>query len=391
MEGKSIYTKSNFNIQIALWVLSLVMIATSIYLTSHYFDLHFPENLSNSNSLCNISSYFNCNGTTLSPASNIFGVPVSIPGLMLGLLILLGMIVKDIAFEKTIYSILIFNALGCLVLFFYSIFAVGGLCPMCSVYYIASFITLFLFFKHSPKPSIDPKFALISALVFLLPMGGMFFHIKSKTSKTDQLAASLMKQFDSYPNLGKPDKDSPLRLATATENFADAPVRITVFSDFQCPACAALSKMTHQIALKYPNDVNIQYVFYPLDHNCNSEIKRPFHTYACQAAYLAYCSGPKRFDKVHDEIFKNQNRISQEWLNNYAKTLGVTECMKDEATKNKVIEIIETSRKFKVASTPTMLVNGIKIEGVFPPQQMYILIEELIKRSKSGKTTSAKL
>ena len=70
----------------------------------------------------------------------------------------------------------------------------------------------------------------------------------------------------------------------------------------------------------------------------------------------------KRFDKVHDEIFENQNQISQDWLNQYAKELGVSECVKNEVTKNKVIEIIETSRKFNVASTPTMLVNGIKIE-----------------------------
>lgn len=390
MEEKSVYNKASFNIQIALWVLSGVIIATSIYLTSHYFDLHFPEQLSNSNSLCNISSYFNCNGTTLSPLSNIAGVPISIPGLMLGLLILLGIMIKDTEYEKTLYTILIANAVGCFFLFFYSIFSVGGLCPMCSVYYIASFITLFLFYKNGTAPGISPKYAAITGVIVLLPMLGMFSYINSKTSKTSELAASLMKQFDSYPNLGKPEKDSPLRLASATENFADAPVRITVFSDFQCPACAALSKMTHQIALKYPKSVNIQYVFYPLDHNCNTEIKRPFHTLACQAAYVAYCAGNKRFDTVHDEIFENQNRLSAEWLADYAKNLNITECVANEDTKNKVIEIIELSRKFNVASTPTMLVNGIKIEGVFPPQQMYILIEELIKRSKTS-NASAKL
>lgn len=390
MEEKSIYNKSNFNIQIALWVLSGIIIATSIYLTSHYFDLHFPEQLSNSNSLCNISSYFNCNGTTLSPLSNIAGVPISVPGLMLGVLILLGMLVKDTELEKTIFTVLVANAAGCLFLFFYSIFSVGGLCPMCSVYYIASFITLFLFYKYGVRIGFSVKYGAITAAIFLLPMAGMYSFISSKTSKTGELAASLMKQFDSYPNLGKPDKDSPLRLASATKDFSAAPVRITVFSDFQCPACAALSKMTHQIALKYPKDVNIQYVFYPLDHNCNSEIKRPFHTLACQAAYVAYCAGNERFDKVHDDIFENQNRLSATWLQNYAKDLKVTECVANEETKNKVIEIIELSRKFKVASTPTMLVNGIKIEGVFPPQQMYILIEELIKRNKM-KNTSAQL
>lgn len=387
MEERSIYQKTNFNIQIALWVLAAAMIGVSIYLTNHYFLIHFPESLGSSDTLCNISSYFNCNGTTLSPFSNILGVPISVPGIMLGVLIIVGMFVKKIEFEKTIYTVLLFNAVGCVILFFYSIIFVGGLCPMCSVYYILSFITTFLFFKHGAKPGIDPKFLAITAAIFLIPMGITFSVINGKKNNTKELAVSLMKQFDSYPNLGSPEKDSPFRLASATTNFSDAPVRITVFSDFQCPACAALSKLTHQIALRYPKNVNIQYMFYPLDHNCNSEIKRNFHIYACQAAYLSYCAGD-RFGPVHDDIFENQQKISQEWLDNYAKNIGVTECFKNEETKNKVIEIIELSRKFKVASTPTMLINGIKIEGVFPPQQMYILIDELIKRNQVNKNSA---
>ncbi|MGB0453294.1 MAG: thioredoxin domain-containing protein [Bacteriovoracaceae bacterium] len=380
MDQKSIYRNSSFNIQMALMVLGVSIILVSIYLTSHYFGLHFPSELSNSSSLCNINSYFNCNGTSLSTFSNIFGVPVAIPGAVIGLLVLLGFAIKNEGYEKTLYSILILNAVGCLLLLIYSLFFVGGLCPFCTVYYILSWVTLFLFLKNSASPGIDVKSLAIKGVILAIPFFITLNYVNSKTSKSSKLAQSLMQQFDSYPKLGKPKMDSNFRLDTTGKPFDDAPVRITIFSDFQCPACAALSKVTHKIAQKFPQNVHMQYFFYPLDHNCNSEIKRPFHTQACRAAYLTGCV-PSKFGPIHDDVFNNQATLSKKWLDDYAKKEGVEECYNGPEIKNTVVQMIDEAKTFSVKSTPTMLVNGVKIEGVFPPTQMFILIEELIKRA----------
>jgi protein-disulfide isomerase len=50
------------------------------------------------------------------------------------------------------------------------------------------------------------------------------------------------------------------------------------------------------------------------------------------------------------------------------------------ATKEKVQTLIKESTPFNIRSTPTMILNGVKIEGVLPRNQMMALIEGLLKR-----------
>lgn len=115
MKRKSIYEDSSINTTILLFLLSACMIGFSIYLTGHYFDLRFPTGLE-SGSLCNINSFFNCDKTTLSPLSNITGVPISIFGIIIGALVMLGLVLKNEKFEKTIHFTLIVNMIGCVIL-----------------------------------------------------------------------------------------------------------------------------------------------------------------------------------------------------------------------------------------------------------------------------------
>jgi protein-disulfide isomerase len=132
---------------------------------------------------------------------------------------------------------------------------------------------------------------------------------------------------------------------------------------------------------RYKGDINIQYIFYPLDMSCNDAIKRPIMQYSCQAAYLATCL-EKDFVKVHDDIFANQANLNSKWINNYAKKRGVEECLKDPKTKEKVVSVIELSRPFNVTSTPTMLINGAKIAGVIPPNQLFLLLDGVLGKEK---------
>src|SRR5690606_33581738 len=100
-------------------------------------------------------------------------------------------------------------------------------------------------------------------------------------------------QFETLKDMGTPSYESPYKIHMATENFADAPVRISVFSDFQCPFCKLVSEQIPDLARGYEDKVNIQYLFYPLDNACNPELKREMHRFACKAAYLAACDKEK--------------------------------------------------------------------------------------------------
>ncbi|OUR96235.1 hypothetical protein A9Q84_07710 [Halobacteriovorax marinus] len=381
MQTKSFYKNGSFNAHVIFGAVAIAMIGVSIYLTSHYLGVKFPTGITDSSSMCNINAFFNCDTTTNSPASNIAGIPISIFGALMGVLLLAGFLFRDDEVEGTNHILLLVNAVGCLVLFIYSLAVLGGLCPMCTVYYILSWIALFIFYKYSSLKQIGPKVVAIYAVLALVLAGATWKMVDTKQSQINKIAPSLLKQYWGLPNLGAPSTDSEYRIASATEKFSDAPLQLTFFSDFQCPACKALSNNSHAIAKKYAGKINIQYMFYPLDHNCNPSMKRPLHIFACHAAYIAACL-PGKFAKVHDDIFNNQAQLSGEWLNNYAKKEGVTECMNDPKTKKKVQDIIALSSSFNIRSTPTMLVNGVKIEGVLPLNQLYIIFDDILKKAK---------
>ena len=112
-----------------------------------------------------------------------------------------------------------------------------------------------------------------------------------------------------------------------------------IFSDFQCPACKALSKMIHPLMKRYKDKLNIDYYFYPLDPACNSKMTRNLHPLACKAAYFTYCTRDK-FLETHDLIFDNQSSLSDEWIEGQARKYGVMDCMSDAKTKKAVSDIV---------------------------------------------------
>lgn len=362
------------------------MIAVSIYMTHHYFQTHFPSGTGLKGAgLCELNSFFSCDKATTSGASNIFGIPISLFGILNGILILCGYLFTNEKTERAIYSYVLMNGALCALLLLFSLFSLGGLCPFCTVYYIFSCLVLFIFYKNSHMELPDIKTFIIIGIGFVIPTIGMHAYVLSLESDKEKVAErqkeigrQMVQQYKGLDNLGRPDLDSKFLLAKATEKFEDAPIQLVVFSDFQCPACKMLSSVIHEMVKVYEGKMNIQYFFYPLDHNCNPDMKRPLHTLACQASYLSYCL-PEKFSTVHDDIFLNQDNLSQSWLDSYAKKEGVQECMKSEDTKAKVVEMIKAAKKFNISSTPTMLLNGVKVEGVIPLNSLAPIFDMLIE------------
>lgn len=377
MKGKSLYREESIGTLALILVIGFLMLGTSIYLTNHYFEAKYPTGLI-SGALCNFNSFFNCDKTTLSPLGNILQVPTSIFGIIISLIVLLGTILKNEEYEKTVYFTLVVNFIGCIILFLYSLIALGGLCPLCTLYYVFSGIMLFLFYKKSS--TFAPNFGVLAIFLVITLIAGYIVrtNIQNKEEAKTSIAKSLIGQFYSLPNLGMPSPESEFKIAFAK----NAPIHMAVFSDFQCPACKMLSEQTTKIAEKYKGKITISYYFYPLDINCNPKMERPLHDQACKAAYLTACTGEK-FATVHDEIFHNQASITDDFLNKLAKRENVEACMNDPKTKEKVVALINAATAFNVRSTPTYLINGVKIEGVLPLDQVHIILDEIVKRSEN--------
>lgn len=382
-EKKSLYINGTIGNQALFGLFTLVMAGVSIYLTNHYFDSLFATDLT-AGSLCDINEYFNCDHTLASPLSNIFGVPISLMGLIFSLILFCGFFVPNKeAVEGTNHFLAILNVAGCIVLLLYSIIGLGGICPGCAVYYLFSFLSFFILARNSSYRQLDLKVFGIYAVIGLAVSGASLAHVNSKLGEQDKIAKSLVTQFESLTVVGDPEKESEYRIASATKKFADAPIRITKFSDYECPGCKGLAKTLEKVAEKYKGFVNIQYSFFPLDISCNPTMERELHRNACQAAYLAACLKDKFADITH-EIFARQTVLSPDWLNKTAKKYGVEKCMNAKATKEKVVEYINRGKQYKITGTPSLILNGKKITRMLPAKQMYYLLDHLIKGKKKA-------
>ena len=174
-----------------------------------------------------------------------------------------------------------------------------------------------------------------------------------------------------------PPFESDYRLVSATPDFAGAPVRITVFSDFQCPPCGHFSETLSGLSElpRHDGKINVQHVFFPLDPACNPAVKRPIHPHACKAAYLAACL-PERFPEVEGEIFAMQRGLSDEWLEGVAEREGVLDCYRSDEAKAVVDRHVAAGNSFGVRSTPTWVLNGRRFEGSMPLPALEELVDE---------------
>ena len=360
---------------------AIAMIATSAYLTSHFYETLYPTKLGGAATLCNVSNFFNCDAATYSILSNIAGVPISFFGIIVGAIFLISALMPSEQLERTSSALSKYNAIGCVLLFFFSIGALGSLCPFCTLYYALSILAWFLLWNKGINTWIpDVKWSGIFGAILLIGSFMMGQHTAGKEEKKTKVAQAIVKQYNSLAFIGEPDQDSPYRIHSATEKFADAPIRMTIFSDFECPFCKFVSDQMSEIVRIYGKQINIQYMFYPLDSKCNPQMKQRGHVNACDAAAVAACD-PAKFHKVHDEIFASQASLAND-LKSIAEKNGVTSCLNNQEAMNKVIEIINLSAKFNIKSTPTIILNGKKIEGTIPNYQFFAIFEELLKGQK---------
>jgi uncharacterized membrane protein len=362
-----------------LFILNAVaMIGVSIYLTTHFYEVLYPTKLGGASTLCNISNFFNCDAATYSKISNLAGIPISFFGIIVGLLFLFTSLMPSENLEKTSSAVSKYNFIGCVALFIFSIGALGSLCPFCTLYYVLSGLAFFLLWKKGIN-SWAPDLKVAAGWGILLVAGSvvMYQTTKGKEDYNSKMSTSIIQQFRALPSAGEPDMESPYKIHMATEKFADAPIRITVFSDFQCPFCKVVAEQIPELVRRYPKQINVQYMFYPLDAKCNSNVKARMHESACDAAMIAACD-PAKFAEVHDEIFANQDKLGQGALVDIAKSHGLVGCTEKPEIKNKVIETINQGTKYNLKSTPTIIINGKKVEGTIPNRQFFAIFDDIL-------------
>ncbi len=143
--------------------------------------------------------------------------------------------------------------------------------------------------------------------------------------------------------------------SSAVRGPRNAPVTITMFSDFQCPFCAQSIPIMEEVLKAYPKDVNFVMKQFPL---------RQIHPNAQPAAQAALAARNQgKFWEMHDELFKNGRNLTPETIKGIAEKLGL-DLQKWEAdmisddVKKEIDGDLALGAKSDVRGTPSFFVNG---------------------------------
>ena len=80
-------------------------------------------------------------------------------------------------------------------------------------------------------------------------------------------------------------------------------------------------------------------------------------------------------------LIEERERYTLGYLDNFIKSNKLESCVAAPKTKENVVALIKAADPFNIRSTPSYLINGVKIEGVLPADQMYAILHEILKSS----------
>lgn len=155
-----------------------------------------------------------------------------------------------------------------------------------------------------------------------------------------------------------------------------APVTIVEFSDLQCPACQAFSPVLKALVEQNPQNVRLVYRHFPL----------PQHPLARPAALAAEAAGQQgKFWEYHDLVFENQQTLTDDSFEQFATQLELDmeqfNAYRDsEEAKATLQTDLSYARTIGVTGTPTIYINGIKMEARSLPE-LQAQVESIVSQA----------
>ena len=167
-----------------------------------------------------------------------------------------------------------------------------------------------------------------------------------------------------------------------TMGDANAPIHIIEYGDFQCPYCLKFWRETEpQLIDEYVNTGKVYFEYRSMGEFLGEESQ--------WSAEAVYCAGDQgRFWEYHDTLFsnwtgENVGDFTKEKLIGYAGSVGLDvqafeKCLSEEKHKATVEQDTANAQADGVHATPTLIINGTKVEGAQPFDVLKHMIEELL-------------
>lgn len=162
---------------------------------------------------------------------------------------------------------------------------------------------------------------------------------------------------------------------------ANAPVTIVEFTDFQCPACAAMHPVIEEVLKSYGDKVRFVVRDFPLSQHENARK-------AAEAANAANAQG--KFFEYITLLFQRQKALDVPSLKKYASELGLDRARFDAAVDRgtyatEVQRDVEDGELYGVGSTPTIFINGVQLR-VLSAEGLREAIDKAAKSAPAGRS-----
>lgn len=224
--------------------------------------------------------------------------------------------------------------------------------------------------------SSKPLYVGVAVLVLAAVLFGLFFMTSAPEPTSDDLpvaapnAEEFPAQLDQYGVSVGPE---------------DATVVVREFADYQCPACGRFSSASKQLKQEYVDTGKVRFVYF--------DLPLQQHQNAMPAAQAARCAGDQdAYWAMHDRLYDSQ----AEWsgsndpvatFTRYATDLGLDErrfrnCMTTELHREAVEQSRQVAMQLRVTSTPTVLVDNIRLTRPGWSQLSAVVERELAKASE---------
>ncbi|MBN1946788.1 MAG: thioredoxin domain-containing protein [Bradymonadales bacterium] len=409
--------------QTAAWavvvLLVLVGLANSVYL----LDVHVTHKLGKEvEGYCDISEGINCLSAVDSPQSTVLGVPVPVFALAFygGLFALLVWVGVRRRRQDAIWQPIILLFAGSVVyslyLLYVLIFELDAVCPGCLVLDVVNIAGLVLscaagaigpvrLVKSLPATVFSSSglrmalvFAFSFALVFVAGTQTSRALYHSRLGEADRQLADSQERFGAVTCGTELWAESGPAAAAPVAGNPSASVVILDFSDFECPYCTRLEQTFADILAERGHEVQIRFLHYPLNVDCNPHVSIRFHEQACVSAQASVCAQEQdRFWEMHDLLYANARRLTRPNIDRMAISLGLDmarfeACMDSdhslEFVRNNAVAGHQAMLDAGIQEfgTPFFFVNGLPVRGARPRRFVEAIINAALEASAGHHT-----
>ncbi|MCX7781299.1 MAG: thioredoxin domain-containing protein [Negativicutes bacterium] len=388
------------------------------YLTYlHYYPTGYAEFI-----LCGSQTAGNCDSLSQSEFATIFGLPVAAYGLFMFLLILFTALVADYAGGAYYTYGLALNLL-LLALSMAADAVLAGVmiwlktfCFLCLLTYAINlllFLTAWMWYRHlkdqegislriafrsiMTRESDGPEQKAVASLyvlfVFLLAFAvfSTSYVLQMKTLAFRQSKEQMQQVVADFYRQEAEKLELPPSLLTTGP--AGAKVQIIAFTDFLCSACYQFFRLEKELTAKYGDKIAFAYYNYPLDQECNQYVRQTVYKSSCTAAKAMLASAltgvfpvylEKHFSRYNDFHGKYDRDkaletvaglIEPKWFMDQAESAAVQQLLQRD---------IELAEKMNIKATPTIFINGRRLEGVPPREVVEMIVQKELKVLGSG-------